>query len=267
MNKKTPKTDIYARLYKKPPKIPSEIYKALPSRTQFPLTLAVMMVIAAIYIFIFNEDKLLGIMLLLFAPSMALTSRAHGYETKRVYLTSNAISVDFIDENIKEDSLDKYEFLLTRQMLRNNYRYQVFIRKKDKNSRDILLIENITTPTNLRKWVEGLQNQLESPLPIKFSGEQIERDYKTGIYKQNPPDGKLISPNLLAKTFIVSLILASLFYIITHPKKVEHKQTQTDKPYNYNACTELNFNTTYCRTQREEAARFQRLTDQNLKED
>ncbi|MCB1652175.1 MAG: hypothetical protein KDI46_08990 [Alphaproteobacteria bacterium] len=136
------------------------------------------------YFLIFTEEKLIGIVCMLYVFPIALSSKAKGYDTKSVFLTSETISAELKGETIKEDSLDNFELLLAGHLTgRHDYRYQVFIRRKGANSRDILLVEHVTNPTNLREWVEGLQNQLKTPLPVKFSEEQVERDYETGLYK------------------------------------------------------------------------------------
>lgn len=212
---------IKDRFYKTPPQIPGRIYKnKMPKHLRLLILIPFFLLFSYWAVQIspiedrFFEDinpTKITVAAIVFLVCIITTFRSSALT--HVDVTEKYVSAKF--ENgieIKKDSLENYAIFISKPPSKtDSYRYKVSLAKIDTLSNTsthfaipiktykvgrfllntnqpittITLIDDISTPVNLKEWIKGFQEQINEPLPLAFESDDLKSDYETGVYKSS----------------------------------------------------------------------------------
>lgn len=190
------------KIYTSPPKIPGTIYKGISSYQEIFLLLFLAM---SCLVFLDSHLKIVAPLSLLAVTFLVWTTIP--VRPRNVYIDHSFIRVDYgRGKTIDVPLINFLLYIHAETTLRgsSNYTYSVSLKTKSPQNKiltarllskaiphmittfavTIPLRKRILTPTNLKEYVESLQEQFNCPLEILFESNKILEEYMSGKFIQ-----------------------------------------------------------------------------------
>ncbi len=204
--------------YKPPPRIPGVLYQIERRYLKVQMILLMYIGIGILYLFHFIAPDLppaalwiIGI----FFFAYGLMRLVRSSDTVFIHVSATDVTARLINgKSINHDDLKNYVLYIDTPPKRTTrtsaYRYRISLARttpylpKNKAEQQpiyyditgerayifrakpplrLLLVDDVTTPQNVREWTDAFQSQIASPLPILFKSDQLKRDFDSGIYQ------------------------------------------------------------------------------------